>query len=98
MATRSTDHGQSLARELAEAARISEDKAKTVLEVLHVDKLQENLDALGRVLEDSAAVNVLGLSGSATKELTTVARGSGITIDNLRVGIKPTGRAASAIA
>jgi ribosomal protein L22 len=87
-----------LARALAKEADISTEQAHKVLQILHVDKVAENLDALQRILQDEKASNALGLS---RKRAQTAARGltpSRITLDTLRVGIKPTGRAACTIA
>lgn len=95
---RSSDPGQRLAGELAKAANITEEKALRVLQVLHLDKLSENLDAIGRVLADPAAVNVLGLGVAARRELGSIAQGTSVSIENLRIGVKPTGRIAGPVA
>lgn len=80
---------EGLAKGLAEQAKISLDEAHRVLKVLHVEKLDENVQAFHGIMSDQKAVNALGLSHSAAQESLRVANVSAITVENLRMAIKP---------
>ena len=80
-----------LVQELAEKADIEIAAAERVLELLHIDKLDENLVALHRVLGDEKAVSVLGMSLEGASRVRETLGPSAVTLENLRVGVKPEG-------
>jgi len=84
-------HIRSLSDELAKAAGITSEQAHRVLSVLHIDKLDENLSAMQEIMQNPMAVNALGLSHRDAAERLTVANASSVTLENLRVGVKPSG-------
>jgi hypothetical protein len=81
-----------VAQEMAEAVGIEADAARRVLELLHVDKLNENLAAMDRILSDREATNALGMSHEAAAQLRQTLAAEGFRLENLRLGIKPAGQ------
>jgi hypothetical protein len=84
-------HQDSLTQELAEKAGIDVEAASRVLEILHIHKLDENLTALHGVLSDEKAVNALGLSRDTAARTREELSTSAVTLENLRVAVKPVG-------
>jgi hypothetical protein len=80
-----------LAQELAEHAGLTVPEAMRVLQVLHVDKVCENADALHKVLSNDVTSRALNISEAARIELLHAASPQGFTLQNLRVGVRPTG-------
>jgi hypothetical protein len=78
-----------IAGELAREAGISNEQAHKVLELLHVSKVAENLEALRRVVGDEKAVNALGFSQAGAENLTRYLDEHEIALSELRVGLKP---------
>jgi hypothetical protein len=85
------DDISNVAGELAKAADISEDQAHRVLKALHIDKLNENLEAVQEIANNEKAVNALGWSQSTAREVSEVLTRGSFSLENLRVGIKPSG-------
>ena len=85
------EHIQSIAGELAAAANITLQQARRVLDLLHLDKLVENISTMKHLLADEQATNALGLSREDVALRRKVVTPSSFKLDNLRVGIKPRG-------
>lgn len=85
------EHQDKLAEELAVKADIDVKSAQRVLEILHIGKLDENLVALHRVLDDTQAVNALGMAQDTARRTAETLGTEAITLDNLRIGLKPEG-------
>lgn len=83
----------SLTQQLAEKAGIEYDAAARVLDILHIHKLDENMTALHNVLSDDRAVNALGMSRESAAQTREVLSAKAVTLENLRVGVKPEGLA-----
>lgn len=90
-------HINSLAEGLAEKAGITVDQAHSVLKVMHIHKLEENLQAYHAIMSDQKSVNALGLSQNFAKEALRVARPDTVTVANLRIAIKPSLAASVAV-
>jgi hypothetical protein len=90
-------HVQSLAQELAHAAGITTEQANKVLEVLHVNKLNENVVAMHELLSNEKAVNALGLSGAHAKDRLSALAPEALTLSNMRLGFKQSGAVASIV-
>jgi len=88
---------ESLACELAEAAKISTEKASRVLDLFHVSKVEENINSLLTILSDPNAVNALNLSPDNCHKVRGAYSSFSLKLENLRLGIKPTGRSAGPI-
>lgn len=87
-----------LTNQLAQEAEITFGQARKVLDLLHIDKLNENLQSMQAILNDEKAVNALGLSRElAHVRLQEMAATKG-DLRQFRVGIKPTGKPAGMIA
>lgn len=82
-------HVDGLAEELAEAAGITPAQARKVLKVLHADKMVENSQALQRILGDPLAVNALGWGQDHAAELSKLASPRNVSLENLRIAVKP---------
>ena len=80
---------KSLARELAEAAGISEGDAMSVLKVLHIEKLEENVSAHREIMSNPAMVNVLNIPKAQVSELQALGTNDAMSVKNLRLAIKP---------
>lgn len=80
-----------LARELADAAGITPEQAMSVLKVMHIDKLEENMASHRKIMSDLSAVNALNMSQAAAKASLDVSRAEAVTLKNLRMAIKPKG-------
>lgn len=80
---------EGLAKGLAQEAKISLDEAHRVLKVLHVDKLEENVQAYHAIMSNEKAVNALGISHSHARDALQVASTASIKVENLRMAIKP---------
>jgi hypothetical protein len=85
----------SLAGDLARAAGITQTQALKVLDVMHVGKLNENLVAHQAIMSDEKMLNALGISHGAAKE--SLGLSSAINLENLRVAIKPMGKAGMSV-
>lgn len=91
-----TRHIQSVASEIAEFAGIEAGQALKVLQALHIDKLPEQAAALSRAIDDPVTAQAFGYSESQVREIQKTL-GSGLSLKNLRVGVKAPGLAVSII-
>ena len=84
------DHIKSVNAMIADKVGITHEQAEAVLNLLHVDKLMEQSNALLSIIEDPIAVQALGYSKSNVAEIQQQLT-QGVTLENLRVGIKSPG-------
>jgi len=77
-----------LASELAEAAKITPKQAAQVMQVLHVGKLKENLEALVELMGNQKTSNALGFSQKGASEILDSLTAQPIGLKHLRIGIK----------
>ncbi|GEM_PF-4552316 len=92
-----TDVIEDLAKGLAAEAKIGIDEAHRVLKVLHVEKLDENIQAYHSVMSNPSMVNALGISHAHARENLKVADVGMVTVANLRMAIKPISAASIAV-
>jgi hypothetical protein len=82
-----------LAQELATEAKIDVAKARRVLDILHVHKVEENLNGLVSLLSNPVAVNALGMAQDQALQIRDAYGKFTLSLKNLRIGIKPAHRA-----
>lgn len=85
----SEDDIQAIAREIADGAGISTAQARKVLELLHIDWVNGNIEALRTIAQDSTAQRVTGLSQEAARELAELSSSTRVSLDTLRIAVKP---------
>jgi hypothetical protein len=86
------DDVKRLTLELAEKAQITPAQAERVMEALHLRLLPENSRVQEEILANRTAVNALGLSHKDVANRQAAA-GERISINELRLTIKPSGAA-----
>jgi hypothetical protein len=86
-----SSHVDALVQELAEAAQLEPEQARSVLNVLHIDKLVVNANELQKLLSNSSSVSALGFSAGEVQNRLDSASAGGFTLANLRLAIKPAG-------
>src|SRR4051812_9533501 len=84
-------HIDTMARELADAAQITPQQAQKVLEILHINKLNENVVAMRTILENESSVNALGLSHAEARSRLQELQPENFTLKVMRVAFKGPG-------
>lgn len=74
--------------ELAKAAGISEEQARSVLKVFNISKLVENVNTARQILADPTNVSVLGYSQKEAEKTSKDFLATKFTLENLRLSTR----------